>query len=285
MCLQFTVIHRQYLVAKKLSDRLHNSLQTVITAVNTIKSQALNDRLFWMLCDENDEHFERLLLQTEVRWLSKGNCIRRFYDLFDSVVEFFERKNSLLSEELRVIRHDVAYLSDLLAKFNEINVQLQGNEINLIKAKSVISTFVSKLVLFKRNLGRRELYRFSSLSGLDEKSRIHADDLQVYCDHLSVLHEDMTERFKDLLSMEIPDWVINPFSDIGKVEVLEEELLDRMCWCVNTYTSSSYSHKNSHKKRLPKPKEHAPVISKSANRFEVSYNLTELRKISYSVLY
>jgi hypothetical protein len=116
-------------------------------------------------------------------------------------------------------------MSDLLAEFNEINVQLQGNEINLIKAKSVISKSVSKLVLFKRNLGRRELYRFPSLSGLDKKSRIRAD-LQVYCDHLSVLHEDMTERFKDLLFMEIPDWVINSFSDIGKVGVLEEELTE-----------------------------------------------------------
>jgi hypothetical protein len=67
------VIHRQHLVAKQLSDRLHNSPQTVITAVNTIESQALNDRLCRMLCDENDEHFERLLLHTEVRWLSKGN--------------------------------------------------------------------------------------------------------------------------------------------------------------------------------------------------------------------
>jgi hypothetical protein len=54
----------------------------------------------------------------------------------------------------------------------------------------VISTFVSKLVLFKRNLWRRELYRFPTLSGLDGKSRIHADDLQVYCDYLSVLDED-----------------------------------------------------------------------------------------------
>jgi hypothetical protein len=59
-------------------------------------------------------------------------------------VVFFERKNSLLSEELRAIRLDVAYLSDLLAKFYEINVQLQGNEINLIKDKSVISTFCSR---------------------------------------------------------------------------------------------------------------------------------------------
>jgi hypothetical protein len=148
------VIHRQHLVARKLSDRLHNSLHTVITAVNTIKSQALNDRRFRMLCDENDEHFERLLLHTEVRWLTKGNCVRRFYELFDTVVEFLERKNSLLSEELKAIRHDVAYLSDLFAKFNKINVQLQGDEINLIKTKSVISTFVSKLVLFKINLGR-----------------------------------------------------------------------------------------------------------------------------------
>jgi hypothetical protein len=126
------VIHRQHLVAKKLSHRLHISLQTVITAVNKIKSQAFNKRLFRMLCDENDEHFECLLLHTEVRWLSKDNCVRRFYDFFDTVVELFERKNSLLSVELKSIRHDVAYLSDLFAKFNEINVQLQGNEISQI---------------------------------------------------------------------------------------------------------------------------------------------------------
>jgi hypothetical protein len=105
-------------VAEKLSGRVHNSLQTAITAVNKMKSQALNDRLFRMLCDEKDEHFERLLRHAEVRCLSKGNCIRRFYDLFDTVVEFLERKNSLLSEELKAIRHDVAYLSDLFAKFN-----------------------------------------------------------------------------------------------------------------------------------------------------------------------
>jgi hypothetical protein len=40
------VIHRQHLVAKHLSVRLHNSLSTVINAVNTIKCHALNDRLF-----------------------------------------------------------------------------------------------------------------------------------------------------------------------------------------------------------------------------------------------
>jgi hypothetical protein len=50
-------IHRQHLVAKNLSDRLHKSLHTVITAVNKIKAHALNDRLLRELCVKNDEDF------------------------------------------------------------------------------------------------------------------------------------------------------------------------------------------------------------------------------------
>lgn len=220
------VIHRQHLVAKNLSDRLHKSLHTVITAVNKIKVHALNERLFRELCVENDEDFDRLLLHTEVRWLSKGNCVKRFYNLFDTVVEFFEDKNALLSGELKEIRHDIAYLSELFAKFNEVNLQLQGNEVNLIKAKSVIATFISKLTLFKRNIGRRELYQFPSLSELEEKGGIQDDDLQVFCDHLDMLHKDMSERYQDLLLMEIPDWVINPFSDPEVDGVVEEQLIE-----------------------------------------------------------
>uniref|UniRef100_UPI00358E234A protein FAM200C-like n=1 Tax=Myxine glutinosa TaxID=7769 RepID=UPI00358E234A len=72
------VVYRQHLVAKALSTRLHTSLQTVIKAVNKIKVSSLHDRLFRQLCQENDEAFKRLLLHTEVRWLSKGACLTRF---------------------------------------------------------------------------------------------------------------------------------------------------------------------------------------------------------------
>jgi hypothetical protein len=43
------VIHRQHLVAKNLSGRLHQSLQFVVNAVNKIRSNALNSRLFAQL--------------------------------------------------------------------------------------------------------------------------------------------------------------------------------------------------------------------------------------------
>ena len=77
------------------------------------------------LCIENED----------VRWLSKGNCLRRFYSLFETVVEFFQDSNSVLCDELRKSKHDIAYLSDLFTKFNEVTLQLQENDINLIKVK------------------------------------------------------------------------------------------------------------------------------------------------------
>ena len=105
------VIYRQKLVAKNISGRLHDSLNTVMRAVNTIKARAFNSRLFRQLCAENDEEFEQLLLHTEVRWLSKGS-LRRFYSLFSIVVEFFQALDDSVSLELISIKTDTAYLSE-----------------------------------------------------------------------------------------------------------------------------------------------------------------------------
>ena len=109
------VIHRQYLVAKNLSEKLHESLSTVITAVNKIKANALNSRLFHQLCIENDENFQCLLLHTEVRWLSKGNCLKRFYTLFNSVLDFFQESNPELYDKLKSSKTDIVYLSEIFS--------------------------------------------------------------------------------------------------------------------------------------------------------------------------
>ncbi|CAH1993231.1 unnamed protein product [Acanthoscelides obtectus] len=89
------VIHRQHLVARNLSVRLHESLHLVIDAVNRIRSNALNTRLFAQLCEENDEHIHQLLLHTEVRWLSKGLCLTRCFALFETILEFLDTKDKI----------------------------------------------------------------------------------------------------------------------------------------------------------------------------------------------
>ena len=142
------VIHRQHLAAKNISGHLNQSLKTVIKAVNKIEAHALNARLFKQLRNENDEAFERLLLHTEVRWLSKGNCLARFNLFFDTVEKFLQSCDLGLAQEVMLIRNDSAYLSDIFAKFNELNLSLQGDEINLITVKSLLSGFNNKLILY-----------------------------------------------------------------------------------------------------------------------------------------
>lgn len=202
------VIHRQHLVAKKLGGRLHASLNIVIKTINFIKSSPLRDRLFRQLCEENEEGFERLLLHTEVRWLSKGNSLKRFVVLWNSIISFM--KDAEFGEELVSVKCDIFYLSDIFEKLNLLNKQLQGKNCNLITCKKVINAFLGKLNLFITNIGRRELAQFSSLATI--LNEIQDDDLEIYINHLKQLREDMRVRFIDIINLNIPDWVIDPFS-------------------------------------------------------------------------
>lgn len=201
------VIHRQHLVAKALSERLNTSLTTVIKAVNVINARP-HYRIFRQLYHQNEEDFERLLFHTEVRWLSKGKCITRFYALYESVVEFLQQFDTALAEAITSVKHDIAYLCDFFEKMNEMNLKLQGEGMNLIRAKGIVLSFISKLTLFKQNLARHELYQFPKLLELNGENRLTDNDLEIYCIHLDRVKEDMLKRFKDLKDLAVPEWII-----------------------------------------------------------------------------
>lgn len=97
----------------------------------------MNDRLFGKLCTENDEEFNQLLFHTGFRWLSKSACLDRFYKLFDSVFEFLKASENILRDNLIHFRSDMTYLTDLCKKCNETNLQLQCEDLNLIKTKNI----------------------------------------------------------------------------------------------------------------------------------------------------
>lgn len=170
------VIHRQHLVAKKLSGRLHDALTVVIKVVNHIKSNALRDRLFREFCNQNGEEFERLVLHTEVRWLSKRNCLQRFIALWDSIVSFLA--NTQLGKQLLATKCDVFYLSDIFEKLNLLNKQLQGKDSDLLASKGAITAFLRKLQLYKNNIRRRAFEQFPCLASIS--SDLQDEDLALY---------------------------------------------------------------------------------------------------------
>ncbi|CAH1968575.1 unnamed protein product [Acanthoscelides obtectus] len=52
-----------------------------------------------------------------------------------TILEFLDTKDKILKENLMKRKTDIAYLKDLFTKFNMVNLQLQGDSLNLIKTK------------------------------------------------------------------------------------------------------------------------------------------------------
>ena len=143
-------------------------------------------RLFAKLCEENGEHFYELLLHTEVRSLSKGLCLTRFFSLFGTVLEFLDAKDPILKQHLIEQKSDVAFFNRFFPKFNDVNLLLQGDDLNLMKTKSIIAAFLARIKLMEQNIGRREYSQFSNL----QESNCQEDVVLIYVEHLNARYSD-----------------------------------------------------------------------------------------------
>ena len=94
------MIHREALVAKKLSPNLNVVVQDAVKIINFIKSCALNTHILANLCGEMESEFKTLLLHCEVRWLSKAKALKRLLLFRNEVVIFLTEKNSDLVHHL-----------------------------------------------------------------------------------------------------------------------------------------------------------------------------------------
>ncbi|XP_068201795.1 protein FAM200A-like [Palaemon carinicauda] len=65
-------LHREVLISKISQEDLKLVLHQLVEIVNYIKSRPLKSRLFEQLCKGMDSQHVRLLMHTEVRWLSKA---------------------------------------------------------------------------------------------------------------------------------------------------------------------------------------------------------------------
>ena len=69
------IIHREILASRKMCPELNSVLTDVVKVINYIKAHPLNSRLFEQLCEEMDTEHKRLLLHTEIRWLSREKSL------------------------------------------------------------------------------------------------------------------------------------------------------------------------------------------------------------------
>jgi hypothetical protein len=73
-------IHREHLTAKTLSPCLNEVLTQPVQALNFTKCNALNSRIFSMMCEEIKSSQAHLLL-VEIHWLLTGTVLKRLFKL------------------------------------------------------------------------------------------------------------------------------------------------------------------------------------------------------------
>ncbi|KAI5150630.1 hypothetical protein ENBRE01_1608 [Enteropsectra breve] len=72
-----------------------------------------------------------------VCFIIKGSCLSRFYNLFDTVLQFLDHKYSELGINLSNYKSDIIYLTDLHKMYHDVNLQLQGDDLNPINTKNI----------------------------------------------------------------------------------------------------------------------------------------------------
>ena len=139
----YCVIHRENLACKTLDPDLKSVLDVTIKIGNFIKARPLQTLLFSTLCDEMGSHHKSLLLHSEVRWLSRGNVLTRLYELRNEVYVFLmDKKNELAAKFTDpdwIVK--LLYLSCIFEKLNGLNLSLQGESMNILRANNKIEAF------------------------------------------------------------------------------------------------------------------------------------------------
>ena len=219
-------LHREVLMAKTLGTKLKEVFDQVVEMVNFIKTRPVKARVFELLCENMDSQHTRLLLHTEVRWLSRGRVLCRVLELHQELLAFFEKENKskfcgLLKNEFWVSK--LRYLTDMFQHFNNLNLSMQNGNENLLSSTDKIKAFQKKLAIWKRKAGSGCLEMFP-LVGKDNSDGL----IPLIVDHLTILEDKMDYYFSSI-NIEQYDWIRNPFIDISTYDagfsLIEEEEL------------------------------------------------------------
>lgn len=222
-------IHREALVAKSLMPELNEVLQTVVKMVNFIKSKPLKSRLFNQLCSAMDSEHTQLLFHTEVRWLSRGRVLQRFYELREELLLFFTCEESkyadFLSDDSWCAK--VAFLADIFEKLNYLNKSMQGKQENILTSTDKISSFQQKLLLWISKIEKQTNW---DMFDLVKNCHVNSDLTNLILKSLHLLYENIKKYFPSL-DVSSMDWVRNPFIDSAYESALfttdeESELID-----------------------------------------------------------
>src|SRR5690606_13058418 len=163
---------------------------------------ALNRRQFREFLEEIEESYGELLLHTDVRWLSRGKVLVRFWALRPAVIQFLREKHELEPEctilEDPEFLASLAFLVDITEHLNTLNIQLQGSNKIFTNLVNAVDAFKLKLKLFTSQLKKGNSSNFVRLNEFCETHEVSADQYTTkFADSVQLLLDEFSTRFTD----------------------------------------------------------------------------------------
>jgi hypothetical protein len=222
------ILHQENLCAQVLN--MENVMSVVVKIVNFIRARGLNHREFSALLRQLGADHQDLLYYSQVRWLSRGATLARFYELLKEIKIFLNGKGQhydQLDDPSWV--SDLAFLSDICTHLNVLNVSLQGKNLTASAMYDNVKRFVMKLKLFIAQLSKGELTHFANLQKIgDIEERL----VRSYVTKLEALENEFERRFCEFRHLDPKFAVFSaPFTlDVEKVDgKFQLELIDLQC--------------------------------------------------------
>ncbi|XP_057603551.1 general transcription factor II-I repeat domain-containing protein 2 isoform X3 [Hippopotamus amphibius kiboko] len=229
------IIHPESLCAQKL--KMDHIMTVVVNAVNWICSRGLNHSEFTTLLYELDSQYGSLLYYTEIKWLSRGLVLKRFFESLEEIDSFMSSRGKPLPQlSSQDWIKDLAFLVDMTMHLNTLNMSLQGHSQIVTQMYDLIRAFLAKLCLWETHLARNNLAHFPTLKSV---SRNESDGLN-YIPKIVELKAEFQKRLSDFKLYESELTLFSsPFSmKIESVqEALQMEVIDLQC---NTVLKTKY---------------------------------------------
>lgn len=195
------IIHQVALCTKPL--RLLSAMNLVVKVINLIRggNKSLSHRKFKLFLKEANAIYKDLILHSEVRWLSAGKCLRRFFAIRKQIPDFIkteikkntiEIQNALKNYEFQC---ELAFLTDITHHLNQLNLKLQGKNQNIANLFGHVTGFRQKLQLFISQIEKNQLFHFPCCAEIQTEYP-EANFSQFY-KNLSTLLDNFNNRFKD----------------------------------------------------------------------------------------
>ncbi|XP_045107141.1 general transcription factor II-I repeat domain-containing protein 2-like [Portunus trituberculatus] len=225
------LIHQTVLCAT-LSQHFAEVMNTVMKLINFLRaSSSLQHRLLREFLADVEANANDLLLHNNVRWLSKGNALGRFWSVREEIAAFLEQVKSQRATQFSLFLQDehkmnmVAFLVDITSHLNELNVKLQGQNNTVADLMTAIRSFQRKLDIFKEDLeGGCE--HFPKLQEQIQGER----DVYPYVDFIDKLIGNFSKRFNSSsLGQQLLLLIQNPFL-IREVRGFSKEVTQTFKW-------------------------------------------------------